>query len=75
MKNLSMAYLILCVITVTLILANSSVLSKTSGALIIDHRHNDISALSDLSIENAVKKLRIVYGHTSHGSQITAFKL
>jgi len=52
-----------------LIIENLPAYSKT-GALIIDRKHTDISSLSGKSIENAVKKLNIVYGHTSHGSQI-----
>ncbi len=40
------------------------------GALIIDHRHTKISSLNNAAVNRAVNKLRIVYGHTSHGSQL-----
>lgn len=39
--------------------------------LIIDHRHTNISSLSESEINLAKSTLHIIYGHTSHGSQIT----
>jgi len=57
------------IMTIYLILNNTLIHSKTN-AIIIDHRYTDISSISDKTIENTVKKLNIVYGHTSHGSQI-----
>ena len=39
--------------------------------LIIDHRHTDITPLSEDQIQQAKETLHIAYGHTSHGSQIT----
>ncbi len=40
-------------------------------AVIIDHRHTDISRLSESQINRAKSVLHIAYGHTSHGSQLT----
>lgn len=39
---------------------------------IIDHRHTDITKIPQTAIEQAKNKLHIAYGHTSHGSQLTA---
>ncbi len=60
-------------ITVPLLLLfiTASAWPKPGKALIIDHNHASVSSLTDSSIQNAVKKLKIVYGHTSHGSQVT----
>lgn len=38
-------------------------------AIIVDHRHTDISKIPDLWLTQA-KKLMVHYAHTSHGSQI-----
>ena len=57
-------------ITSLIIFCVSNSWLKPGSALIIDHRHTGISSLADSSINNAVKKLKIVYGHTSHGSQL-----
>ncbi|MGA1842440.1 MAG: DNRLRE domain-containing protein [bacterium] len=43
-----------------------------SGAIIIDHTCMDISQVPVNRIEAAKSNLRIWYGHTSHGSQITS---
>lgn len=40
-------------------------------ALIIDHRHTDITKLTEAQINRAKSVLHIAYGHTSHGSQLT----
>ena len=42
-----------------------------AGSRVIDHRHTDISKLSEAQINRAKEKLHIAYGHTSHGSQLT----
>ncbi|NLG34053.1 MAG: hypothetical protein GX548_01725, partial [Lentisphaerae bacterium] len=39
--------------------------------LLIDHRHTDITQLTQARIERAKAVLHIGYGHTSHGSQVT----
>jgi hypothetical protein len=39
--------------------------------VVIDHRHTDITALTQARIERAKAVLHIAYGHTSHGSQLT----
>lgn len=41
------------------------------GALVIDHRHTDITRLTSNQIQRAKDTLHIAYGHTSHGSQLT----
>lgn len=44
------------------------------NAIIADHNHATLSKLKSIPlewIENAKKSLHIVYGHTSHGSQVT----
>lgn len=41
-------------------------------AIVADHRSLDVSAIPAKWIEKAKRDLRILYGHTSHGSQITA---
>jgi hypothetical protein len=47
-------------------------LCAAGDALIIDHRHTDLSAIPVAWIDSAKAKLHIGYGHTSHGSQITS---
>ena len=42
-----------------------------ADAVIIDHRHTDISLIPQTAIEQAKTDLHIAYGHTSHGSQLT----
>lgn len=39
--------------------------------VLIDHRHTDITQLTQAQIERAKAALHIAYGHTSHGSQLT----
>ena len=41
------------------------------GPLVIDHRHTDITQLTQAQIARAKAALHIAYGHTSHGSQLT----
>ena len=43
----------------------------SAAPLLIDHRHTDITQLSQGQIERAKAALHIAYGHTSHGSQLT----
>lgn len=40
--------------------------------LIIDHRHTDVTKLTEAQISRAKRVLHIAYGHTSHGSQLTS---
>ncbi|MFH1418500.1 MAG: hypothetical protein ABII12_09490 [Planctomycetota bacterium] len=42
-----------------------------ADAIIIDHNHTDITALSEAAMNKAKTDLHIAYGHTSHGSQLT----
>ena len=42
-----------------------------AAPLLIDHRHTDLTQLSQAQIERAKSMLHIAYGHTSHGSQLT----
>ncbi len=44
---------------------------QRSEAIIIDHRCTDISEIPSQWIEQAKSNLKVWYGHTSHGSQIT----
>ena len=39
--------------------------------IIINHTSTNLSLVPESAIEHAKKTLHIVYGHTSHGSQIT----
>ncbi len=49
---------------------NFTVTTGQSGeAVIIDHRHTDISAIPESWINTVKTRLKISYGHTSHGSQ------
>jgi hypothetical protein len=45
--------------------------SAWADALVIDHRHTDITLIPQAAIEQAKATLHIAYGHTSHGSQLT----
>lgn len=45
--------------------------SSSDEAIIIDHRHRDISKIPEYWLEKA-KELTIHYSHTSHGSQINS---
>ena len=49
----------------------ASPVTAYTEALIIDHRHTDITQIPQSAIEQAKATLHIAYGHTSHGSQIT----
>jgi hypothetical protein len=60
------------ILTVSLSVLNTSAVDY-EGTNIIDHNYATISDLKNIPdewIENAKKDLHIVYGHTSHGSQI-----
>ncbi len=46
--------------------------SSANLPIIIDHRNTNINRVPKHWIEKAKKDLRIAYGHTSHGSQITS---
>jgi hypothetical protein len=46
-------------------------LPRFDNAIIIDHNCTDITEIPAESIETAKSTLRIAYGHTSHGSQLT----
>jgi len=49
---------------------NSTIYSQTrTEAIVIDHNCNDLSKIPDNWIEQA-KKLKIYFGHTSHGEQL-----
>lgn len=43
-----------------------------AAPLIIDHRHTDLTKLTQPQIAKAKQVLHIAYGHTSHGSQLTS---
>ncbi len=46
------------------------IVTKSSGALIIDHTTADITQIPSSYIDAAKANLRLSYGHTSHGSQL-----
>jgi len=43
----------------------------TTGQIIVDHHCTDLRAVPKTAITRAKANLHIVYGHTSHGSQLT----
>ena len=43
---------------------------QAEGAIVIDHRHTDLSSVPAAWINLAKTNLRITYQHTSHGSQL-----
>lgn len=45
---------------------------RPKGSVIIGHKCADITRVPRGSVRRATKKLRVWYGHTSHGSQITS---
>jgi hypothetical protein len=45
--------------------------AASAAAITIDHNSTTLSAIPASAIEAAKAKLKIVYGHTSHGSQLT----
>ncbi|MBN2070329.1 MAG: T9SS type A sorting domain-containing protein [Candidatus Krumholzibacteriota bacterium] len=49
----------------------SPVNAQRAAPLIVDHNCTDITLIPEAGIINAKTVLHIVYGHTSHGSQIT----
>jgi hypothetical protein len=53
---------------ITLFCLTTSLLSN--GQLIINHLNTDITTLTEAKINLAKQTLHIVYGHTSHGSQL-----
>ena len=52
--------------------ASVSITGSTVGGLIIDHTCTDLSDVPEERIQAAKGNMRIWYGHTSHGSQITS---
>ena len=61
-----------CLRVLVLALVAFTVRPVWSAPLIIDHRHTDITQLSERRIARAKETLHIAYGHTSHGSQLTS---
>ncbi|PIE23483.1 MAG: hypothetical protein CSA62_07655 [Planctomycetota bacterium] len=55
-------------LTLSLLLAASV---SAQGSILVDHRCTDLKAIPIAAIAKAKKSLHIVYGHTSHGSQLT----
>ena len=53
-----------------ILLINISFLSFGQTAIVIDHRHTDISQIPDNWIDSAQKKLNVRYYRRSHGSQL-----
>jgi opacity protein-like surface antigen len=53
-----------------LLAALLSAFLPAAGAVIVDHRHTDLSRVPTEWIDQARAQLRVTYGHTSHGSQL-----
>lgn len=51
-------------------LALLSAFLPAAGAVIVDHRHTDLTRVPSEWIDQARAQLRVTYGHTSHGSQL-----
>ncbi len=65
--QLSFSFLFVIVIAAAFLAPNT----VRAEAIIINHNHTDITALSEAAINKAKADLHIAYGHTSHGSQLT----
>ena len=70
MKKRKLVYSVTALISMIIVLTSAG--TTAAEPLVIDHRHTDISALTEKQINLAKKRLHIAYGHTSHGSQITS---
>ena len=55
---------------IALLLFGLSLCGALHPALIVDHRHTDLGRVPQAWIEEARARLRVAYGHTSHGSQL-----
>ncbi len=44
--------------------------SPVSAAIIVDHRHTDVTKIPSAWLDKARSDLRVTYQHTSHGSQL-----
>jgi hypothetical protein len=54
----------------TLVLALLALVLPLRSAVIVDHRHTDLSRVPGIWLDQARDQLRLTYGHTSHGSQV-----
>ena len=54
------------------VLAEDRAVSSRKEALVIDHTCTDLPKIPERWIQQARKQFRVLYGHTSHGSQITS---
>jgi hypothetical protein len=52
------------------ILIMLTIILPAGAAVIVDHRHTDLSRVPNEWLNQARAQLRVTYGHTSHGSQI-----
>jgi len=50
---------------------DEAIIASDSIAIVIDHRNTMLSAIPEEYVRKAKRELRIAYGHTSHGSQLT----
>jgi len=41
-------------------------------AIVIDHNNTELSKIPDVWIDNVKKKIKVYYGHTSHGQQLVS---
>ncbi len=56
--------------TSTILLVLLAIVAPLRGAVIVDHRHTDLSRVPSEWLDLARTQLRVAYGHSSHGSQI-----
>ena len=63
---------VVCFALVCLSFSSWAQVAPRSEALIIDHRCTNINKVPSKYIEQAKTKLRVAYGHTSHGSQLVS---
>ena len=54
-----------------LLLLFNATATQAYSAIVIDHRHTNITSIPEGAIRQAKSSLHIAYGHTSHGSQLT----
>jgi hypothetical protein len=58
-------------VSIVLLVSADLVRAQRSEPLIVDHTCTDITLIPEAAINQAKASLRIAYGHTSHGSQLT----
>ena len=67
-KNIKILF---CFLVITTIILGLRGIASTQEAIIVDHKCTDLSKIPEEYLTVAKPNLRVWYGHTSHGSQIT----